>query len=384
MNSQTSDIGSLRVARLTGDDIIGRSDNLLRFEEYVLETQGMYPSIDKWVKTKVCPGIRSSERMGFVGLLGNKPVASAVVRRGRNAKFCHLRIDKAFRNNNLGELFFCLMAMEARREAEEIHFTLPESLWAEKAPFFQSFGFKSVKLAETQYRLFETELRCSASFEVVWQAVMDRLPRLFLNIMNREGENPNVLSLSVKPEYAEHILDGTKKVELRRKFSKKWKGVRMSIYASAPRQAFVGEAKIQEVVSGSPVEIWSRFHDQVGVTRREFDAYTADTEEICALVLSDVFRYKGEVYLSQMPVYFPGELRPPQSYCMVQNHSNWSRAVSLASLMQRTFSYYLPPGHWAEVKGNTSGRKGYKSEVQKPDLWTHIGVEGGVLTACGK
>ena len=127
-----------RIVRLSELDAEFKTDHIDNLENLVLANEEMYPKIDKWFKKKVIPGIKTSERVGYVGYVYEKPMISAVVKRGKNSKFCHLRINKDFQDNNLGEIFFSVMALEVRKIANEIHFTLPESLWGKK--LFQLLG----------------------------------------------------------------------------------------------------------------------------------------------------------------------------------------------------------------------------------------------------
>jgi hypothetical protein len=159
---------NFQIVRLAEGDVRCKTDHLADFEDLILSNQQMYPEIERWYKGKVLPGIKQDERVAFVGYLNEKPAVSAVVKKGNNAKFCHLRINEALRDSHLGEVFFSLMALEIRDLAKDIHFTLPESLWETKGQFFQSFGFRSAELAEAQYRLFYRELACSAAFPAVW------------------------------------------------------------------------------------------------------------------------------------------------------------------------------------------------------------------------
>ena len=62
----------------------------------------MYPSIDKWFNNKVLPGLKTSERVGYIGYLNELPVISSVLKKGKQAKFCHLKIDKSLQDDNLG------------------------------------------------------------------------------------------------------------------------------------------------------------------------------------------------------------------------------------------------------------------------------------------
>src|SRR6267142_6017042 len=141
-----------RIVRLGGTDAKGLTDHFATFRQLVLENEPAYPGIDRWFKDKVVPGLRSSERVALVGYLKETPVVSAVVKRGDDSKFCHLRIHDDVQDANLGEVFFALMAFELRQIARTIHFTLPEGLWESKQDFFRSFNFCEAKKAGTQYR----------------------------------------------------------------------------------------------------------------------------------------------------------------------------------------------------------------------------------------
>src|SRR6266498_1787465 len=126
---------NFQIVRLAEGDVRCKSDHLAKFENLILGNQPMYPEIERWYSSKVLPGIRKDERVAFIGYLNERPAVSAVVKKGSDAKFCHLRIHEALQDSNLGEVFFSLMALEIRDLAKGIHFTLPESLWKEKGPF---------------------------------------------------------------------------------------------------------------------------------------------------------------------------------------------------------------------------------------------------------
>src|SRR6267154_760581 len=82
---------TFRLARIEQNDVRNRSDNLLLFREQILRNEDSYPGIDKWLDHKVLSGIKTGQRTGFVGLLNERPVAAAVIKKGREAKFCHLK-----------------------------------------------------------------------------------------------------------------------------------------------------------------------------------------------------------------------------------------------------------------------------------------------------
>lgn len=328
----------LKIVKLNSVDVIRNTDHLTFFKNLVLSNENMYPNIDKWVKDKVLPGLKTSERIGYVGYLNNLPVISAVLKKGKHAKFCHLKIDDSLQDDNLGEAFFALMTLEARHEAQEIHFTLPESLWDSKKEFFQSFGFKDAIKSKVQYRLFEEELKCTAPYRIVQEAVLRKLPKLARKFSIDGHSMVNSLLMSIKPENAEKIFHKGKRVEIRRKFSTKWIGEDICIYASQPSACLMGEALIKNVVRGSPEYIWEEYHTKINSSKEDFDDYVSTLEEVYAIELDNVNAYRQMVPISQLMFLGNSELVPPQSYQILENNESWSQAVSMAALLHGSTS----------------------------------------------
>ena len=106
--------------------------------------------------------------------------------------------------------------------------------------------------------------------------------------------------MSIKAEYAEKILSGRKKVEIRKNFSKKWKASKITIYASSPERSLVGEVLIKELVFDSPENIWEKFSDQIGCTKEDFDRYTTSKNKVYAIVLQDAFTYSKRVSIREI------------------------------------------------------------------------------------
>jgi len=329
--------GNFKVVRLCEADARGFTDHLRDFRELVLENEQMYPNIEEWFDHKVIPGMKSCQRVGYIGYLDEKPAVSAVMKRGKFTKFCHLRVREDLRDIHIGEAFFALMGLESRGLAKEIHFTLPESVWRMESKFFKSFGFTKAVKAGHQYRLFEDELKCSSAFEKVWSAILVKLPKI-ARIFFMEGYSlDNRILMSIKAEYAKRVLAGEKKVEIRRRFSKKWIGHKVSLYASRPESSIVGEALIKKVVVGEPESIWERFHKDIGCTREEFNNYTNSISKVYAIVLEETVPYRKTVSLEEMSTLTQKKLRAPQSYYNLNNNNTWAEAVSMGTLLQNNF-----------------------------------------------
>jgi predicted transcriptional regulator len=323
-----------RVARIGGVDAKGESDHFYRLRSLILSNEKMYPRIDKWFDNKVKPGLVARTRVAFIGYINNRPLVSAVLKGGANTKICHLRVGEEFQDKNLGEVMMMLMAIAAKPRAREVHFTLPEGLWYRKREFWESFGFNDATKAGTQYRLFETEFRCSAPYEEFWRAVLAKLPKLSSNFMLEGYSNNRGLVMSIQPKYAEAILSGNKRVEIRRKFSHKWQGETIKIYASKPKCAILGEARISKIVEGSPAEIWKANHGELGCSKSEFDAYTGSLPTVYAIHVDDVIPYQRPVALREAREYIGKEITPPQSYCTLAANPGWAEAVSVTNLLQ--------------------------------------------------
>ena len=78
-----------------------------------------------------------------------------------------------------------------------------------------------------------------------------------LDLVNRD------VIFSIKPKYADQIMEGIKTVELRRRFTNEAPiGARAFIYSSAPAKAMVGYATIADVRLLRIDEIWKQYGDQ--------------------------------------------------------------------------------------------------------------------------
>jgi predicted transcriptional regulator len=327
-----------RLVRIDGRDVTTRSDDLLLFRQRVLDNEDSYPGISRWLDDKVLHGIKSGQRTGFIGLLNERPVAAAIVKRGQTSKFCHLKLEPDARSKSLGDLFFVLMTLELRRTATSVHFTLPESLWTEKASFFQSFSFAEATRAHRQYRLFDTELYCETSFSSLFESSRQKLSGILGKFIIGNHSLLTGAVMALHPEPLQKILSGEKTVEIRSRFSKQWEGQRISLYATRPHSSIAGEARVGRVVKNHPNHIWELFGHCVGCTRSEYDAYVAGHEEVFAILLDDVQAYREEIPLAQLSHLLGLNLPAPQSYLSLANNDGWLSAVALSAALQGSLS----------------------------------------------
>lgn len=91
-----------------------------------------------------------------------------------------------------------------------------------------------------------------------------------------------VALMSIHPEYAEALLDGTKTVELRRsRFANDISHI--LIYATSPVQKVLGWAKTGPIKEGSPTRIWETHKGQAGISRSTYRAYFQGSRRAIAI-----------------------------------------------------------------------------------------------------
>lgn len=121
---------------------------------------------------------------------------------------------------------------------------------------------------------------------------------------------PTRVLLSIKPKFANAILEGTKTFELRRTVFRNPTVRKIVIYASSPVSRVVGEFTIGDVLALKPEKLWEATGDGSGVERTFFDEYFRGCEVGFALKVHRPRRYAQPLVLKE---HF-GFSRPPQSF----------------------------------------------------------------------
>jgi len=115
--------------------------------------------------------------------------------------------------------------------------------------------------------------------------------------------------LSIKPEYASRIFDGSKHFEYRRVIFCRQDVKRVVVYASRPVGKVVGEFEVGGVLSGTPLSIWRRTEAHAGISRKEFFRYFSGTAIAHAIRVANHVRYDTPLCLQES-----FRLSPPQSF----------------------------------------------------------------------
>jgi predicted transcriptional regulator len=125
---------------------------------------------------------------------------------------------------------------------------------------------------------------------------------------------PDEILISVKPKYANHIFEGIKTVELRKRRLRVKSGTRIWIYATAPSAAIRGYANLAYIETGSPSQIWKVLGPQTGISKKEFETYFEKCDEAHALILTNVMALKTPLPLGTIRKAVI-DFQPPQFYC---------------------------------------------------------------------
>lgn len=116
--------------------------------------------------------------------------------------------------------------------------------------------------------------------------------------------------LSIKPEYAEKILNGTKRFEYRRALYRN-KDVRaVVIYATKPVGKVVGEFEVGGLLSDDPESLWASTKKHSGITKQFFMSYFENREMAFAIKVANPIRYDEPRPLSDLV----GSSPAPQSF----------------------------------------------------------------------
>ena len=115
--------------------------------------------------------------------------------------------------------------------------------------------------------------------------------------------------LSIKPEFAEKIFNGTKKYEFRKSIFKNKDVDTVVVYASSPWQYVIGEFHIEKILNDNVDSIWEQTHEFSGISEKFYRTYFAHKANAYAIKIGHVTKYKRGKRLSDYNVNFA-----PQSY----------------------------------------------------------------------
>lgn len=120
--------------------------------------------------------------------------------------------------------------------------------------------------------------------------------------------------LSIKPEFAFKIFDGTKKFEFRKTIFKNKAVKTIVVYASSPIQKVIGEFEIEKILNYDLETLWSLTQNDSGISEDFFYEYFGDKERGYAIEIKNTKKYSSPKNLQK-----EFNILPPQSFAYLRN-----------------------------------------------------------------
>jgi predicted transcriptional regulator len=115
--------------------------------------------------------------------------------------------------------------------------------------------------------------------------------------------------LSIKPEFADKIFEGTKKYEFRRSIFKNPKVKKVVVYASSPVKKIIGEFDIDYILVHDLETLWNKTKTCAGISEDYFFEYFSNKEHGYAIKIKKTKLYKAPKCIRE-----DFNLYPPQSF----------------------------------------------------------------------
>lgn len=161
------------------------------------------------------------------------------------------------------------------------------------------------------------------------------------------------LFLSLRPRFAELLLDGRKTIEVRRTQPKIMPGGLVLLYASSPTRALVGTAAVTSVSVSDRDDIWARHGALTGLSRAEYDRYLRGATAAVAIALCDLSRLPQPFGLPELR-RGRSWFRPPQSFCYLDAKQVASLGLGESSSLNVSPRRHLPRRQTSRVRVPTA------------------------------
>lgn len=117
------------------------------------------------------------------------------------------------------------------------------------------------------------------------------------------------LLLSIRPEFALKIFDGSKRYEYRRAIFKNYEANRVVVYASDPIRRVIGEFEIEDIIHDELQALWAKTKSHAGISKTRFYEYFTNKSKGYAIKVKSTRTYDAPLPLNSFMVS-----SPPQSF----------------------------------------------------------------------
>ena len=122
--------------------------------------------------------------------------------------------------------------------------------------------------------------------------------------------------LSIKPEYVDHIFNGSKKYEFR-KHLPQVKVDKLVVYSTDPVQRVVGEVEVLGSLTMKPTPLWEATKQLAGISRAKYRVYFKGCTAASAFQLGQTWLYEMPKTLEEI-----GVKSAPQSFIYLNADSD--------------------------------------------------------------
>ena len=119
--------------------------------------------------------------------------------------------------------------------------------------------------------------------------------------------------LSIRPKYADLIMNGEKRYELRKSIFRREDIDKVYIYSTSPIKKVVGSFIIEDIIEEHPKRLWEKCREHSGLTEREFFRYFNGKKRGFAIKIKGLEKFNDPIDPRDI---FPNFV-PPQSFYYV-------------------------------------------------------------------
>lgn len=140
----------------------------------------------------------------------------------------------------------------------------------------------------------------------------------------------HIKALSIKQIYAERIIAGTKKIELRKRLIGMELGELILLYETTPDSVIKGGFIADKTISLPPSKMWNQYHHIMGVDKEFYDIYFDNCEFAYGTLIHQSFSFPA-LPLKQIQKLCPGFVTPQATINWLEDwyiHPEWLDALN--------------------------------------------------------
>lgn len=111
--------------------------------------------------------------------------------------------------------------------------------------------------------------------------------------------------LSIKPQFATKIFEGSKKFEFRKTIFKNRKITKVIVYASSPISKVIGEFEIKTILHQQTIALWENTKEYSGITKEYYLDYFKGKSEGYAIEIANPILYEEPISIEQFGIKAP-------------------------------------------------------------------------------